>query len=295
MKLLLAISGGIDSCVLLNQFCTAGKDELTIAYFNHGTAHGKKAEKVVQKLAEKYQLPLEIGETKKKLKSENDFREARWVFLRRTAKKIGAERIVTAHHADDQAETVLFNLVRGTGLAGLAGMTADTGEILRPLLSLPKSEITKYARKHRLNWIEEASNQNVKFSRNRLRKHILPELAKINPQITMALLRTAKQAGEADAFIQKKAAAWLRRNADKQQIELSKFVKIELVLARVVLREIHRQEIGHTQQLEEVHIAEVLELARSGLGNKQKKCGQLVFKTLRNTSKKRVLIWQKTS
>lgn len=306
MKYVLAISGGIDSSVLLNACAQHRLAELTgsplpetagmiVAHFNHGTAHGKKAEEVVQKLAKKYDLPFQLGSTKQKLASEADFRTARYSWLGKMAQRLGCERIVTAHHADDQAETVLFNLVRGSGLAGLGGMSELNGQIWRPFLRVPKKDIANYAKKYKLTWLDDPTNTNPKYARNRLRINILPELAKINPQITKALLRTARQAGEADVFIQKKAVNWLQRNADRQQIELAKFVKTEPVLARAVLREIHKKEIGHTQQLEEVHVAEIYELAAAGLGNKHKKFGELVFKTTRNTTKKRVLIWYKTS
>jgi tRNA(Ile)-lysidine synthase len=323
MKLLLAISGGIDSTALLDAFArgrlnklvveqsrdgrssTATMHKLTLVHFHHGTPHGQKAEKFVRKLAAKYDLPLELGSTKKKLKSEAEFREVRYEFLFAAKKKLAADWIVLAHHADDQAETVLFNLIRGSGLAGLAGMPEKRGALWRPLINVPKSKIEQYAKKHKLKWLDDPTNRNPKFARNRLRNSVLPELGQINPQVGAALLRTAEQARAAQDFLQISAIDWLKKNTLNltpspacpvgrftagTSIPLAKFAALPSALAKTILRELHLKKFGHAQRLEEKHFAEILTLATNPAGNKQKKLGKLVFQTGKHGNE-RVLTW----
>lgn len=306
MKLLLAISGGVDSVTLLDALANERLEELAknskfirqsgqnsklvFAYFNHGTPHGKKAEIFVKKLAKKYRLPLHIGCTKKKLHSEAEFREARYKFLRQLRQKLDAERIVTAHTADDQAETLLLNLARGTGLSGLSAMQEDTGEILRPLLGTAKKTILNYAKKRQLSWIEDPSNTDPKYTRNFLRHKVLPQLTKLNPQIITALTRTATQARASQDFLQTEAKNWLKSNAQKTTLPLKEFNELPEILRSTIIRTIYSKMIGDLKGLEEVHILEILALAQNPAGNKQKKCGKLIFRTGKKTGE-RVLIW----
>lgn len=302
MNLLLAISGGIDSSVLLDIFARGKWDKLCLsdhkkgglhlAYFNHGTPHGTKAEKLVQQLAEKYDLPLHIGSTKKKLTSEAAFRDARYAYFAKLTKKLGVDAVATAHHADDQAETILLNLTRGSGLAGLSRINEwserDGLTIWRPLLSVQKTEIVKYARRHKLSFIDDPTNTNPKYARNRLRKHVLPELAKINPQIVSTLTRTAAQLHESHTALRAAAKKYL---GTKTALPLASFAKLPTATQKEIVRLIHERELGHTQRLEEVHVGEILQLAQNPAGNKEKKCGRVVFRTGKQKSQ-RVLRWK---
>ncbi len=299
MKLVLAISGGVDSVVLLDALAneqlakiaqTSSTNTITLAYFNHGTPHGQKAELFVKKLAKKYELPLELGRTKQKLTSEAEFRKARYKFLNNLKKKLKADWIVTAHHADDQVETVLLNLIRGSGLAGLSGMNEYTNSIWRPLIHTSKAELEQYAKQHKLKFITDPSNKNPKYARNRLRAKVLPELEQINPRAREALLRASEQAQVTHKFLKLTAQKWLKTNAKSKALLLQKFTKLPSALAIAILREIYLVEIGHLQKLEEKHFAEILKLAGNPAGNKQKKLGQLVFQTGKRSGA-RVLIW----
>ncbi len=313
MRLILAISGGTDSVVLLDALAKDRLTELTgkipsnpplkkkvsppqtngeifLAYFDHGTPHGKKAEQFVQKLAAKYALPLHTGRAKGKLTSEAAFREARYKFFYDLKNKLKTDWIVTAHHADDQAETILLNLVRGSGLAGLAGMPEYRCDIWRPLINTPKSELEKYAKKHRLEHITDPTNRNPKYARNRVRTKVLPELEQINPRVRAALLRASEQARETHEYLRQSAKQWLRGNAKNSALSLQKFTQLGNALAVAILREIYLVEVGHLRQLEEKHFAEILQLAANPAGNKQKKLGQLTFKTGKRGGT-RVLVW----
>ncbi len=176
MKYLVAVSGGIDSVVLLDMLAEKGGHELTVAHFDHGIREDSAADaRFVRGLAAKYGLPFvmrreELGAQA----SEELARARRYAFLHEEAEKRGA-KIVTAHHADDVVETVAINLLRGTGWRGLAVL--DNPQVFRPLLALTKEEIREHARKKRLEWVEDSTNEGVKYLRNRVRRAIAAELS----------------------------------------------------------------------------------------------------------------------
>lgn len=171
MNYLVAVSGGIDSVVLLDMLVRAGKYELVVAHFDHGIRSDSAADaRFVRELAAMYGLPFvsrreELGAQA----SEELARTQRYAFLRHEAKKHEAV-IVTAHHQDDCLETICINLVRGTGWRGLA--VFGSKEVARPLLSLTKKELLAYATLHRLEWVEDSTNGEDRYLRNRIR-HLL--------------------------------------------------------------------------------------------------------------------------
>ncbi len=166
-KYIVAVSGGIDSVVLLHKMVQHPEFELIVAHFDHGIRDDSHDDAVfVEQLAAEYGL---LFETKReelgKNASEALARERRYAFLRRLSKKHSA-RLVTAHHGDDVVETIAINLQRGTGWRGLAVLDSD---VMRPLLSITKDEIRQYAKKHHLSWHEDSTNASDDYLRNRIR------------------------------------------------------------------------------------------------------------------------------
>jgi tRNA(Ile)-lysidine synthetase-like protein len=186
MNYLVAVSGGIDSVVLLDKLVAEGGHELAVAHFDHGIRADSAADaRFVAGLAEKYALPFvlrreELGPDA----SEELARDRRYAFLREEAKKRQAV-IVTAHHADDVVETVAINILRGTGWRGLAVM--DTPGIVRPLLRLTKNDLRAYAHARRLEWVEESTNASTRYLRNRLRRRIAAHLSLDDKQVVREL------------------------------------------------------------------------------------------------------------
>lgn len=183
MKYLVAVSGGIDSVVLLHKLVQENEHELIVAHFDHGIRDDSADDaRFVGGLASQYGLPFvtrreELG----KQASEEQARARRYEFLHEQADKHQAT-IVTAHHAGDVIETIAINLTRGTGWRGLAVLSG--GRMIRPLLSLVKSEIRDYALEHRLEWVEDSTNASDDYLRNRLRHNALATLpAKTRQQI----------------------------------------------------------------------------------------------------------------
>lgn len=175
MKYILAVSGGVDSIALLDMAVRGSlaeisdnKDDLIVAHFDHGIRDSSQDDRIfVQKMAERYGLKfiyeqVNLGEGT----SEEIARRARYDFLYRLAEENEA-KIVTAHHQDDLVETILINLLRGTGWRGLAPFVGR--ETLRPLLGFTKSDLVAYAIKKDLHWVEDETNYNFKYFRNRVR------------------------------------------------------------------------------------------------------------------------------
>lgn len=175
MRYVVAVSGGIDSVVLLDMLVKEGAHQLTVAHFDHGIRSDSAADaRFVEGLAKKYDLPFvtrreELGAQA----SEALARERRYAFLKDTAADLLAQ-IATAHHADDVVETVAINLLRGTGWRGLAVLNAKG--VTRPLLRKTKAEIRDYALDYRLEWVEDNTNSSDKYLRNRVRRQVAKNL-----------------------------------------------------------------------------------------------------------------------
>ena len=171
-RFVVAVSGGVDSVVLLHQMVhDHPADDLVVAHFDHGIRDESADDAAfVAELAGQYGVTFETKrENLGRNASEERARNHRYAFLRDVAQKHKAT-IVTAHHADDVIETIAINLTRGTGWRGLAVM--DSPDIERPLLHQTKNELTTYAKQHNLEWREDATNQDTKYLRNELRQKL---------------------------------------------------------------------------------------------------------------------------
>lgn len=170
-KYLVAVSGGVDSVVLLDMLAKSDHT-LVVAHVDHGIRGEESAAdaRFVAALAKRYKLPFISTELHLSAKaSEERARDGRYGFLFAEANKLGA-CVVTAHHADDAVETIALNLTRGTGWRGLAVL--DREEIVRPMLQLTKAQLYAYALKNHLEWVEDATNREDTYLRNRLRATI---------------------------------------------------------------------------------------------------------------------------
>jgi tRNA(Ile)-lysidine synthase len=170
-KYIIAVSGGVDSMVLLNilykKISTEAQSQnivlsVVVAHFNHGIRQDSKAdETLVQKTAKKYNLPFEVGYGRLgKNASEQKARNRRYKFLETIKTKYSADAIITAHHQDDFIETAFLNILRGSGHRGLAAMKVNQ-QVKRPLLHVNKESILRYANKHRIKWIEDSTKKKI--------------------------------------------------------------------------------------------------------------------------------------
>lgn len=216
--MLVAVSGGRDSVCLLHYLATMPRDfSVAAAHLDHGqrpTAGRDVA--FVRQLCRELDVPLTVERAdvpalarQRGVGLEEAGRMARYDFFRRTADGLGAQRIATAHHAADQAETVLLNLVRGTGMQGLAGIPPVRGRIVRPLLETSRDDIETYLKTHGLSHVEDETNRDTSLGRNRLRREVMPGLLSLHPGAAASICRTAELLRREDAFLDSLAAAYL--------------------------------------------------------------------------------------
>src|ERR1035437_545506 len=206
-KILLTVSGGVDSIVMCDLFYKAG--------FSFGIAHcnfklrGKESEgdeAFVKALAAKYNIPFHTKSfntksfaEKKKISIQMSARDLRYAWLKKIANEKKYSFIATAHHLDDSIETFFINILRGTGIAGLQGVPVRHGDIIRPLIFASKKMIREYAEAEKLFWREDSSNFTDKYLRNNIRHHLIPSLKKLNAGFEKTIskeLSYFKEAGE---------------------------------------------------------------------------------------------------
>jgi tRNA(Ile)-lysidine synthase len=219
VTVLVAVSGGADSVALFRGLTAVrqpGPGRLIAAHFNHGLrgAESDADEAYVGNLADAFQVPFVVGHVQDEaaassgsLSSEAGAREARYRFLRRAAQQVGARYVVTAHTADDQAETVLHRILRGTGVTGVAGIRRFRQflphvALVRPLLDFRRAEVTEYLRAIHQPFREDPTNADIRFTRNRIRHELLPQLARdYNDDVVTAITRLASLAGEVQTVV----------------------------------------------------------------------------------------------
>lgn len=218
-RCLIGVSGGRDSVALLHQLLAAGFKQLVVCHLDHGLRPGSADDaRFVAELATQHGLEAVIGRqdvaarAKRRRQSlETAGREARYGLFVQTARNRDCPRLFLAHHADDQVETLLFNLFRGAATTGLAGMRplaarkidGVTLHISRPLLGTWREEIDAYIAKHRLTYREDASNTELVHTRNRFRHEVIPYLEKtFGREIRRSIWRTAEVLREEDALLQ---------------------------------------------------------------------------------------------
>lgn len=198
-RVLVAVSGGIDSVVLLDRVIRNGM-EVGVAHVHHGLRPESDEEyEFVRRLADKYDVPFHG----KRLAfpnggSQASYRTARYAFFEQVMQKFDYTQLMTAHHADDQLETVLIqlqrNVVEVTGIPERRPFAG--GELVRPLLSEPKRELIAYANRHRLEWREDASNAEADYLRNKLRHQLVPQLLAARPDLVYVVSETARRQRE---------------------------------------------------------------------------------------------------
>ena len=218
-KVLCAVSGGADSMCLLHlawSMAEAGGFQVAAAHYHHGM-RGAAADAdaaFVETFCKERNIPCVVergdvyGQAQRLgLGVEETGRRLRYEFLRRTAEELGCNRIATAHNADDNLETLLLHLVRGAGLHGLAGIPPRRGEIVRPLLTTSRSDIEAYLAEHGLTHVEDCTNADESYARNRIRRQVVPVLRQLNPRLTESAAETMGYLRADNDYMNAQAAA----------------------------------------------------------------------------------------
>lgn len=268
-RILIAVSGGPDSMALLHLFLRWNTRNIGVFHLNHRFREtaGRDAQ-FVKDYARKMNLPVEVqeydinrylaasGESK-----QQGARKIRYQLLQNFAEAGGYHRVALGHHGDDQAETVLMRILRGSGLHGLAGIPPQRGIFIRPLLSIYKEEILRYCRDFGVPYVQDETNFEPIYLRNKVRQELLPQLKEeYNPEIVGQLVRLAELAREDERELQGRAEELCRAHLQWKFGQLlfprAVFVGLSTAMQRRVLRALLRIYRGNLLQIDFDHIEE---------------------------------------
>lgn len=270
---LCAVSGGRDSMCLLHYLYTLSlrRDfRVAAAHLNHGMRPtAQRDEDMVRQFCEERDIPFFVGYEKVydrarewDLGVEETGRRLRYEFLSATADEIGASRIATAHHMGDQAETVLLNLLRGTGAEGLGGIPPVRGRLIRPLLNTSRTEIEAYVAENGIAYVEDETNTDLNYARNRLRLVIWPELERINGAARENVARAAAIVRRESAYLDELAASYLPSKGTRLACA-DLLAAPEALRPRILRLLIDRLDCGK-KDFGQVHLAALERLCRTG-------------------------------
>lgn len=280
-RVMVAVSGGADSICLLNILLDL-KDKLGItllvAHFNH-RLRGEESdgdEKFVREFCVERGIECIIGRAEKenKYKSEDEARKARYAFFENLLEGDKADKIALAHNLNDQAETVLLRLIRGSGFRGLKAIPSLRQKFCRPLLSISRSEIENYLKKRHITFQTDSSNADTVFARNFIRHEILPKITRLNPNIVETLGNSAKNIGDDYDYIEESArrhlaAVTTQKSSAGLILDYKSWLDLHSAMKRLTLR-IAIAELTDLADISLKQIGEAIEMLERGRGKKMK-------------------------
>ena len=273
-SVLCCVSGGADSAAMLHLLAEV-QDQLGISvnaiHVNHGLRgeESDRDEAAVRKLCEELGVALEVSylQLSHKRSIEETARELRYQAFFEAAVKFSCNRIATAHTENDNAETVLLHLTRGSGLHGLTGIPAVRGNIIRPLLGASREAVLQYLFENGISYCEDSSNACVEFSRNRIRHRVVSELSEINPAAVKAIANTASLLSQDEDFIRNEVArslSFASENDCAWRYPCERLTKLHPAISSRVMLELSRNAVGDGAFcLESARIADITALLHS--------------------------------
>ena len=292
-KLVIGVSGGPDSMALLHILLTLQEKEqipsctLLVAHVNHMLRKEAEEETAyVEEFCRLHQIPCFVKRAKveelaqkAKMGTEEMGRNIRYQFFEEVREKEKAQKIVTAHHANDNAETVLMNILRGSGTAGLKGIepirkNEKNVVFVRPLLNCTKEEIYEYCKEKNLQPKIDKSNQENVYNRNKVRNILIPFLEKEwNPNIVATLNRLSELARQENQYLERQTQKAyedmvLEEGKDSIVLSLKKWNGQDFVIKSRVIRYTINRLLGTTKDIEKIHIEDIIKLCENNVGNK---------------------------
>ncbi|PIF01474.1 MAG: tRNA lysidine(34) synthetase TilS [Paludibacter sp.] len=260
--IIIGVSGGIDSMVLLDVLYRLGYS-IVVAHVNF-KLRGKDSDSdeiFVSKMAKKMRLPIEkihfnTQEYSKKnhISIEMSARKLRYDWFEELSKKYDTENIAVAHHADDNIETLILNLIRGTGIKGISGMKERNGKVIRPFLSIFRSEIEQYTQKNNIQYVSDATNFEDIYKRNKIRNQIIPLLEELNPSVRQTLYKNILNFDKSSEFyfhhIEKIKSTIVAIKNEVIYIDINKLLKLEH--SHIVLYEVLSDYLFHSDTIEDI-------------------------------------------
>jgi tRNA(Ile)-lysidine synthase len=281
-KVLVGVSGGADSIALLHVlhwFSSIQKYSLIVVHINH-MARGKDSDAdadFVESVAEKLKLPFylkKIDVRIERLQLKTSFQDAariiRYQFFEEILKAVGGNKVALGHSADDQVETILMNIVRGTGLKGLTGIPQVRGYIIRPFLEIHRKDLKIYLEEKDISFRDDSSNWDKKYLRNRIRHELIPHLETYNPGVKKCLQEMSGIAREEDSLLSqmvrdifKQKSRLLEGNEKNIVWDIDDFQSYPIALRQRLVREIFCRITGDMQAITAHHVQQIINLFNS--------------------------------
>ena len=285
-NIVLGISGGPDSICMLYILNSLKKDlnfNIYVAHINHMLRENAKLdEEYVKNTCEKLNIPVyikhiqikEIAE-KEKRGIEETGRKVRYEFFEEILRKTNSNKIATAHNLNDSIETIILNIIRGTGISGLAGIEPiRENKFIRPLIECERKEIEEYCKLNKLEPRIDESNYENKYNRNKIRNICIPYLQKeLNSNVIKNISRLSEIANEEQKYIEKNVEKsfnkiCIENTENKVILDIKMFVKEELVIKRRLILYTINKLIGTTINIEKINIDDIIKLCERNIGNK---------------------------
>ena len=287
-RIVVGVSGGPDSICLVNLLSEIKKDnklqfEIVVCHINHMIREeAGEDEKFVKKYCEDKKIPFFVKHAKvkelakdMKIGTEEAGRKIRYEFFEEISEKTGANKIATAHTKNDNAETVLMNLIRGSGTAGLKGIKPiRDNKYIKPLIDISRDEIEQYCEDKKLNPRHDKTNDENIYTRNKIRNILIPTIKKeFNPNIVETIDRLSKLIGKENEYLYKITIETYKKILIKEEkkeiiLNLKRFnEENEVIKSRLVIYTIKKL-FGHTNGIEKIHIDDIIKLCQNNIGNK---------------------------
>lgn len=297
-SIIVSVSGGSDSVYLLYQCFLLSREypfTIIVAHVNH-RLRGKESTRdaqFVKRLAEKLQTKFEIqtDKTEKKGNLEEACREVRYHFLKNLQKKHKADWILTGHQQNENIETVLFHIMRGSYLQGLKGIEiiSKKTSLFRPLLSINKEAILNFLKTKNIRYRVDKSNNNLDFSRNLIRHKIIPLIKKINPNFEKTFIENIKNFTETFIFIETYCKEWLKKNQQKEGIPLLEFLKEEKIIQKNILAYLYKKKYTNSKKFNRKHLHQILKILHQQKTGTKKEFGSDWLITIQRIKNKKLL------
>lgn len=277
-RILVGVSGGIDSVVLLDMLAKLQKNlqiQLAIAHVNYGLRHeSDRDNEFARELAKKHNVPF--FEKKVKISGANveeKARDIRYNFFHEIREQENVTKIAVAHHKNDLVETFFLNVSRGSGLHGMVSMRPKNGYIIRPLLFATRAQIEDYTRRNKLKFVEDVTNRDLRFKRNLIRHKLIPQLEEENPDFVNVLTREIEDLRELESYLDEITEKQYKKLATKEEgktvLKVKELKKLDIYLQSEVLRRGLNEIKGDLRDISRKNIKDILKLTKDVQGTKE--------------------------
>ncbi len=278
-KIVVAVSGGPDSITLLDALYKL-KYNICVAHINHGLRENAIIDqKFVEDFCSERNIPcfvkqIKLKELKDKMTLEEAGRNERYKFFYEIMEKEKCTKIATAHNSNDNAETVIMNIIRGSGVSGLKGIEPIRDNVIRPLIEVTRKEIEEYCLENKLNPRHDETNDEDVYTRNKIRLKLIPYIEEnINSNVIKNINRLSEIVLEEEKYIDiemKKAYEDIIIAVEKSKIicNLKKFNSLDIVIRKRIIKKIIINLFGNAKDIEKVHIDDIIKLCNNNIGGK---------------------------